>query len=115
MLRNAQRINSDLWYVHRSLTDEKGVTKSQLHTQLLPKLEACLKELDDAFWSFDGLKKQIRVTKQVSMRCSEREMERGTEEVEVEARSTAKQMQQQQAWNKAKSLALQLIRGFFAI
>jgi hypothetical protein len=46
MLKRAQRINSDLWFVQRSLTDEKGVTKTQLHTQLLPKLDACLKELD---------------------------------------------------------------------
>lgn len=109
MLRNAQKINSDLWYVHRSLTDEKGVTKSQLHTQLLPKLEQCLKELDDALWTFDALKRQIEVTRRSSVRCSERES--GREEVDREvSKSNAKQQMQRQAWNKAKSLASQLIR-----
>lgn len=114
MLRNAQKINSDLWYVHRSLTDEKGVTKSQLHTQLLPKLEQCLKELDDALWTFDALKRQIEVTRRSSVRCSERES--GREEVDREvSKSNAKQQMQRQAWNKAKSLASQLIRGIFAV
>lgn len=58
MLKRAQWINSDLWFVQRSLTDERGVTKTQFQTQLLPKLEECLKELD----SLSGLKREVSRT-----------------------------------------------------
>ena len=75
MLRRAQRINSELWFVQRSLMDEKkGVTRSQLQTELLPKLDACAKEL--AFQLRGG---RLRRGSSLSLRRGSRDLKRGSQ------------------------------------
>ncbi|KAK3391902.1 hypothetical protein B0T20DRAFT_488953 [Sordaria brevicollis] len=59
LLKRAQRINSDLWFVQRSLTDSKGITKEQLDKELLPKLEECMREVDSLNGNGMGLKREV--------------------------------------------------------
>ncbi|KAK1773896.1 hypothetical protein QBC45DRAFT_61291 [Copromyces sp. CBS 386.78] len=115
MLKRAQRINSDLWFVQRSLTDKKGITKTQLNTQLLPKLEECRKELDAL--ALNGLKRQITDSRGSKRERGEvdREVTKSKREATSKREASPTKQKQQQAWNKAKSLASRLVRSLFSV
>ncbi|KAK3954193.1 hypothetical protein QBC32DRAFT_255998 [Pseudoneurospora amorphoporcata] len=115
MLKRAQRINSDLWFVQRSLTDKKGITRTQLNTQLLPKLEECRKELDAL--ALNGLKRQITGSRGSKRERGEvdREVTKSKREATSKREASPTKQKQQQAWNKAKSLASRLMRSLFSV